>query len=57
MKVHTEDFGSKPEAKKAQSTVLTANKDAFPVAFGELAFSKVRRFVVVSEQADSCSAL
>jgi hypothetical protein len=57
LKVHTEDFGSKPEAKKAQSTVLTANKDAFPVAFGELAFSKVRRFVVVSEQADSCSAL
>ena len=57
MKVHTEDFGSKPEAKKAQSTVLTFNKDAFTVAFGELAFSKVRRFVVVSEQAVSCSAL
>jgi len=53
LKVHTEDLGG----KKGQSTAFTFNKDAFPVAFGEMAFSKVRRFVVVSEQADSCSAL
>lgn len=55
--VHTENFGSKPEAKKAQSTAFTFNRDAFPVAFGELVISKVRRFVVVKEQLDSCSAL
>ena len=55
--VHTENFGSTPEAKKAQLTAFTANEDAFPVAFGELVFSKVRRFVVVSEQLNSCSAL
>lgn len=55
--VHTETFGSKPEAKKAQSTVNTANRDVFAVAFGEKVISKVRRFIVVSEHWDSCSAL
>lgn len=55
--VHTESFGSQPEAKKAQSTVNTQNNDVFAVAFGEFAFSKVRRFIVVSEQAESCLAL
>lgn len=55
--VHTENFGSRPEAKKAQATVNTSNQDAFVVAFGELVISKVRRFIVVSEQKKSCSAL
>jgi hypothetical protein len=57
--VHTELFGNAPGAKqgKGTSTVNTFNKDVFLIAYGERVFSKVRRFIVVSEQADSCCAL
>jgi hypothetical protein len=55
--LHTEAFGDTPGTRRGKITVNTLNRNVFLVAFGEKAFSKVRRFVVVSEQANSCSAL
>jgi hypothetical protein len=55
--LHTEAFGDTQGTRGGRTTVNTLNRDVFLVAFGEKAFSKVRRFIVVSEQANSCSAL
>jgi hypothetical protein len=56
--LHTEALGDTPQTRRGGTTVHTLNKgNVFVVAFGERAFSKVRRFIVVSEQQDSCSAL
>ncbi|KAL1583637.1 hypothetical protein WHR41_07821 [Cladosporium halotolerans] len=48
--LHTEPRGS-------NSTLNTKNHDIYTVALGEQAFSKIRRFIVVREGRDSCSAL
>jgi hypothetical protein len=41
----------------SEASGVTSNKDVFAVAFGERAFCRVRRFVVVRSGAQSCSAL
>jgi len=55
--VHTETLGSQADAKKVPSTINTANNDVFAVAYGQKVISKVRRFIVISEQLHSCNAL
>jgi hypothetical protein len=54
--LHTETYGQS-RRRGRPSTANTFNNDVFMVSFGELVFSKVRRFIVVREDRESCSAL
>ncbi|KAM0718567.1 hypothetical protein Q7P37_005637 [Cladosporium fusiforme] len=55
--VHTEQYGQTGKPKQGPETLRTLNNDVFAVAHGSLAFSKVRRFIVVREGGNSCQAL
>lgn len=39
------------------SALLSQNKDVYAVAYGEYAFSKVKRFIVMAEGDRSCTAM
>jgi hypothetical protein len=54
--LYTENYGQR-RRREPPSTANTLNNDVFMVSFGELVFTRIRRFIVIRENRDSCSAL